>query len=169
MVCPKGALYHGAVTVPKPPDDEARVAAVLDYRVVGAPPLPDLPSIVELAAFLLGVPNAVVNIITADEQHQIAAYGFEARLRTDVEGSGIGLATCQRIVEAHGAALVIGETPAAARCASPCRVPLGRTTRRVDGVHRCPIVLRCSTVADERRSIAAPGHLAVPAATLTGQ
>jgi signal transduction histidine kinase len=33
------------------------------------------------------------------------------RLRTDVEGSGIGLATCQRIVEAHDATLVIAETP----------------------------------------------------------
>ena len=33
------------------------------------------------------------------------------RLRTDIEGSGIGLATCQRIVEAHDATLVIDETP----------------------------------------------------------
>jgi light-regulated signal transduction histidine kinase (bacteriophytochrome) len=33
------------------------------------------------------------------------------RLRADVEGSGIGLATCQRIVEAHDAELVIDETP----------------------------------------------------------
>ena len=33
------------------------------------------------------------------------------RLRTDVEGSGIGLATCQRIVEAHDATLAIDETP----------------------------------------------------------
>ena len=33
------------------------------------------------------------------------------RLRTDVEGSGIGLATCQRIVEAHDATLLIDETP----------------------------------------------------------
>jgi signal transduction histidine kinase len=32
------------------------------------------------------------------------------RLRTDVEGSGIGLATVQRIVEAHHATLSIGET-----------------------------------------------------------
>jgi signal transduction histidine kinase len=33
------------------------------------------------------------------------------RLRTDVEGSGIGLATCQRIVEAHGATLDVTGTP----------------------------------------------------------
>lgn len=32
------------------------------------------------------------------------------RRRTDVEGSGIGPATCQRLVEAHDATLVIDQT-----------------------------------------------------------
>lgn len=32
---------------------------------------------VELAAYICGGPNAVVNIISADHQHQIAAVGFE--------------------------------------------------------------------------------------------
>ena len=92
------------------------------------------------------------------------------RLRTDVEGSGIGLATCQRIVEAHDATLVIDETPGGGTTMRhrPAARTL-KTTRRVDGVHRCPIVLRCSTGADERRSIAASGHPAVRAATLTWQ
>ncbi|MCW2505966.1 MAG: hypothetical protein JWO79_4250 [Actinomycetia bacterium] len=62
---------------PVPLDEEARAAAVADYRIVGVPPLPDLPAIVELAADLLGVPNAVVNIITADQQVQLAAHGFD--------------------------------------------------------------------------------------------
>jgi signal transduction histidine kinase len=34
-----------------------------------------------------------------------------ARLHTEVEGSGIGLATCRRIIDAHGGTLEIGETP----------------------------------------------------------
>lgn len=34
-----------------------------------------------------------------------------ARLRTDVAGTGIGLATCQRIVAGHGGSLHIGDAP----------------------------------------------------------
>ena len=33
------------------------------------------------------------------------------RVHTDVEGTGIGLATCRRIVAAHGGTLAIGDTP----------------------------------------------------------
>jgi signal transduction histidine kinase len=62
---------------PVPTDEGERIRSLVDYGIIGAPPLPDLPSVVELAAFVCGVPNAVVNIITSDEQHQIAAYGFE--------------------------------------------------------------------------------------------
>ena len=62
---------------PIPDDERDRLRSLADFGIVGAPPLPDLPSVVELAAYICGVPNAVVNIITADKQHQIAAYGFE--------------------------------------------------------------------------------------------
>jgi signal transduction histidine kinase len=34
-----------------------------------------------------------------------------SRLRADVPGSGLGLATCQRIVAAHGGTLTLGDTP----------------------------------------------------------
>jgi signal transduction histidine kinase len=64
-------------TFPVPDDEEARLRSLASYQVIGAPPLPDLPSILELAAQICGVPNAVVNIISATEQHQIAALGFE--------------------------------------------------------------------------------------------
>jgi signal transduction histidine kinase len=62
---------------PVPADERGRLRSLAEYGVVGSPPLPDLPSVVELAAYVCGVPNAVVNIISATHQHQIAAYGFE--------------------------------------------------------------------------------------------
>ncbi len=63
---------------PVPADEQDRLRSLADYGVIGVPPLPDLPSVVELAAYICGVPNAVVNIISATHQHQIAAYGFDA-------------------------------------------------------------------------------------------
>ena len=36
-----------------------------------------LRSLEDFAAYICGVPNAVVNIISADQQHQIAAVGFQ--------------------------------------------------------------------------------------------
>ena len=63
---------------PVPADEPERLRSLAGYDVIDAPPLPDLPSVVELAAYVCGVPNAVVNIIPATQQHQLAAYGFEA-------------------------------------------------------------------------------------------
>jgi hypothetical protein len=62
---------------PIPADEQERLRSLADYGIIGAPPLPDLPSVVELAAYICGVPNAVVNIISATSQHQLAAHGFE--------------------------------------------------------------------------------------------
>jgi signal transduction histidine kinase len=56
----------------------------------------------------LSVADNGVGIAPADRPRVLEMF---TRLRTDVEGSGIGLATCQRIVEAHGASLAIDETP----------------------------------------------------------
>ncbi|GAA3450676.1 sensor histidine kinase [Dactylosporangium matsuzakiense] len=65
-------------TFPVPDDEQERLKSLAGYGIVGGPPLPDLPSVVELAAYVCGVPNAVVNIISASQQLQMAAFGFEA-------------------------------------------------------------------------------------------
>ncbi len=62
---------------PVPADEIERLRSIDDFRVIDAPPLPDLPAVVELAAYVCGVPNAVVNIVAADKQHQIASVGFD--------------------------------------------------------------------------------------------
>ncbi|GAA2579367.1 hypothetical protein GCM10010399_06400 [Dactylosporangium fulvum] len=62
---------------PVPADEQERLRSLAEYGIVGAPELPDLPSVVALAAYVCGVPNAVVNIIGATQQHQLGAYGFE--------------------------------------------------------------------------------------------
>jgi signal transduction histidine kinase len=64
-------------TFPVPDDEAARLESLARYGIVGAPPPPDLPSVVELAAYLCDVPNAVVNIISEHQQVQIATVGFE--------------------------------------------------------------------------------------------
>jgi signal transduction histidine kinase len=52
-------------------------AAIADYRVLEEPPDEGLQGIVELAALVCGVPNAAINLITSDHQHQVAAAGID--------------------------------------------------------------------------------------------
>jgi hypothetical protein len=59
---------------PVPGDEAERLGSLAAYGITGAPELPDLPSVVELAAYICGVPTAVVNIISATEQLPMAAY-----------------------------------------------------------------------------------------------
>ena len=58
-------------------DERSRLEALSRYGLLDAIPNPDLQSVVDLAAYLCGAPNAVVNIIDADHQRQLAAIGFE--------------------------------------------------------------------------------------------
>lgn len=58
-------------------EDIARVDAIADYRIIGAAPEPNLESLARLAATLCQVSTAVVNIIDAHSQHQVAAVGFQ--------------------------------------------------------------------------------------------
>ncbi|GIJ46402.1 hypothetical protein Val02_32880 [Virgisporangium aliadipatigenens] len=62
---------------PIPPDEAERLTALHRYDVLTGTPLPDLHSIVELAAYLAGVPTAVINMIDEETQNQIAAVGFK--------------------------------------------------------------------------------------------
>ena len=51
--------------------------ATIDQCGVDAVPSQDLQAIVDLAAQVVGVPTAAINLITKTHQHQIAAAGFE--------------------------------------------------------------------------------------------
>lgn len=58
--------------------DSRRVAELDRYRVLEEPPRQDLLALVEIAAQVAGVPMATINLITATEQVQVAAAGFDA-------------------------------------------------------------------------------------------
>ena len=47
------------------------------YEVLDGPPRRELVSLVDLAARVVGVPYATVNLFSADTQHQVATVGFE--------------------------------------------------------------------------------------------
>ena len=57
--------------------DAARVEQIAEYVVLGTPPRRDLQALVELAAQICRVPSAVINLITASEQVQVAAVGLD--------------------------------------------------------------------------------------------
>jgi len=62
---------------PLPEHDDARVAALHAYGVLGQPPAADLDGLVGVAAYVCGVPTASINLIGADREWQAAAYGCE--------------------------------------------------------------------------------------------
>ncbi|HWJ07797.1 MAG TPA: GAF domain-containing sensor histidine kinase, partial [Nocardioides sp.] len=51
--------------------------AIARYRALDEPGGRDLQALVELAALVCGVPNAAINLITRDQQHQVAAAGID--------------------------------------------------------------------------------------------
>ena len=51
--------------------------AIARYRVLDEPGGRDLQALVELAALVCDVPNAAINLITRDHQHQVAAAGID--------------------------------------------------------------------------------------------
>ena len=58
-------------------DEPDRLREVAEYLAGGAAVPPDLQAVVALAAYVCRVPHAAVNLIDADRQHRIAAYGIE--------------------------------------------------------------------------------------------
>ncbi|MCW2815354.1 MAG: Histidine kinase [Nocardioides sp.] len=63
-------------------EDTRRVRSIEQYDVLMHPPRVELSAIVELAAKICGTPMATINLITDTEQHQVAAYGFDAAICT---------------------------------------------------------------------------------------
>ena len=51
--------------------------AIARYRALEEPGGRDLQALAELAALVCGVPNAAINLITRDHQHQVAAAGID--------------------------------------------------------------------------------------------
>lgn len=60
-----------------PAIDPAVDAAIARYGALEEPGGRDLEALAELAALVCGVPNAAINLITRDHQHQIAAAGID--------------------------------------------------------------------------------------------
>ena len=60
--------------------DRQRVRSLHEYDVIDRAPRLELRAIVELAAKICGTPMATINLITDTEQHQVAAYGFDAAI-----------------------------------------------------------------------------------------
>jgi signal transduction histidine kinase len=58
------------------PDEPGRLAALAAYDLVDGAPEPDLQLIARLAADVCGTSRAVVNIVDADHQYQVAAVGM---------------------------------------------------------------------------------------------
>lgn len=61
-------------------EDARRVAAIRGYEALENIPRKDLQALVELAARVCEVPMATINLITADQQVQIATVGFAAAI-----------------------------------------------------------------------------------------
>jgi len=59
-------------------DAAVRAAAIRRYDVLGDPDRDDLRALTEVAAMVADVPMATINLVTEDEQHQIATVGFDA-------------------------------------------------------------------------------------------
>ena len=57
--------------------DARRIAAIEGYGLLNDVPRTELQALVDLAALVSGVPMATINLITTDEQHQLATHGFE--------------------------------------------------------------------------------------------
>ena len=73
--------------------DQQRERALATYGVVGGPARRELDALVELAAQVVGVPFAAINLLSAHAQHQVATVGFAG------EDSPIEASMCRLVVD----------------------------------------------------------------------
>jgi diguanylate cyclase (GGDEF)-like protein len=67
--------HHEPGPWPLPNDEPGRLAALHGYEILDLPPAADLESAARLAAFVCGVPTAIINLLDADRQVPAAAHG----------------------------------------------------------------------------------------------
>lgn len=127
------------------PAEQERLAALAAYDVVGLdagdPVRADLDAVCELAAGVLGVRNAVVNLIDDRVQHQVAAFGVDP---TDCRRDE---SLCQTTLAA-GHDVAITDAAADARYADSPWVDgrLGRIRRYASAILRTPAGLAIGTL-----------------------
>lgn len=66
------------MTLPSVEVDALRTAELVRLDALDSGSDRDLQALVELTAQVAGVPKVAINLISADAQHQVAAYGFDA-------------------------------------------------------------------------------------------
>jgi signal transduction histidine kinase len=119
------ALAHATVVVgdlPTVTGDPVQLRAVLQNLVANAAKFvrPGQPAHIEVDATRIGERWRIEVCdrgpgIPADQQERV--FQPLARIDEDVEGSGIGLTTCRRIVEAHGGRIGLTDSPYGGTCA----------------------------------------------------
>ncbi|MDL2344074.1 diguanylate cyclase, partial [Deinococcus sp. MIMF12] len=90
------------MSVPPPsPSEPARLAALARYRVLGTPPETSFDRVTRLAARVLGVPLAAVNLVGEDHQWTKACVGG------DVTATALDESFCVWTVRQEGAVMVV--------------------------------------------------------------
>ncbi|WP_152871113.1 sensor domain-containing diguanylate cyclase [Deinococcus terrestris] len=90
-----------SVPPPPPSSEPARLAALTRYRVLGTPPEASFNRVTRLAAQVLGVPLAAVNLVGEDHQWTKACLGG------DVTATALDGSFCVWAVRQEGAVLVV--------------------------------------------------------------
>lgn len=78
------------------------------FRRPGATPAVRISARATVRGWLVEVADDGPGVPTAEREHVLEPL---TRLRTDVPGTGLGLATCRRIARAHGGRIVLDEAP----------------------------------------------------------